>query len=147
MLNNSASHHSSAFIIFSVQKLKKKRKKERKKKILFSHCFLSINRNILPLMPYQMFKNVLLLGFKSSTWTQGRRNGRREDKMEMLELSFQTKKPNLGPSSPELEAPSCLPFPLASAASAYGGREWKAWEMLGPSSLKKNLYLAVRFCS
>lgn len=59
-------------------------------------------------MPYQMFEIFLQFIFKSSTWTQGMKNRKREDKMEMFELGFQTKKPKQVLRTADLEAPVSL---------------------------------------
>lgn len=63
-------------------------------------------------------------------------------KWKCLSSAFKQRSPT-GPQYSRIGSTSCLPFPLPSAASVYGGWEWKAWETLGRSSLK-SLYLVVR---
>lgn len=95
MLNNSAPHQGQLLLCFQCRK-------EKRKKGYFPYCFFSINRAILLLMPYQMFKYFPQFRFKSSAWTQGRKEKWKKTKWSCL--SFQTKKLNQDVCILELEA-------------------------------------------
>lgn len=62
-------------------------------------------------------------------------------KWKCLSSAFKQRSPTWGPVLQNWK--HILPSLSTSATSVYGGWEWKAWETLGPSSLK-NLYLVVR---
>lgn len=86
-----------------------------------------------------MLKNFPQFSFKSSTWSQRRKKRKRENQMELSELSFQRKKPDQDLSTSELKAPASL---RTNAFTSH----WFQWHLhsvvTGPSCFKN--YLSVQ---